>query len=672
MAGVDLKIAGKNSPTLKLLNRLVKKSVSSKWYDLGIELLDDDDCGKLDEIQSNNPKDKQPSASWNQLIQALRQPSIELDGLANEIEQKLKSISEGLLSTQSAKSTCSQAVALPPKYIPAVLTFSPEEDIDYAFSRLSSGIKTMIENSGCKFNILQDACLEKALSPKACISGEIVPKIEEVNSFQTLCTTLTKAQHWNFLDTRMMEAMVTASMIPTAHETLQNFKKTFYGMKLSEIVPAYVPVISLKKFSHLLIEEQLDVDPRQYTISELHKHRFYLETELLQSGSGTLTCYKIMVGSLFIVWRIDVDHAYNAHLTLSKKRSHLKSQAISHLSIPGVVKWESLPVVLRGQEVKEIGPIEQPLKDRTREDLFPLPKGHKWTWLNSENAKQFKNATKDFQWICSHPSYKSSYIAGFFSGNTIAIALYAPQLISFGGIVLPVMFFSYELSGCKGDLVSRMMSELLKEITRVSKQDGISELVFPNREPCIIKPIVVFTVWHYYFSYNETYHYPALPYDTPKTPGLRKMVFKDVPKALILTNQHASQFEIHHVFQSEEEFSHYFLCPSVPSYVTTYVVEDPTNGNITDLFSFNSYTMDGKAVARVGAIIITNAPERQFVTDLLVCTKKENVDRLHTIQHGLAKSTFECLFKSFHFLYFHMYNYGYPETDEGRCCLFSI
>ena len=106
----EIDFIGSNRPTLKLLNRLVRKSVSSKWYDLGIELLDDDDdCGKLDEIQSNDSKDastcctkmfqlwlkNQSLASWNQLIEALWQPSIELGGLANEIEQKLKSISEG-------------------------------------------------------------------------------------------------------------------------------------------------------------------------------------------------------------------------------------------------------------------------------------------------------------------------------------------------------------------------------------------------------------------------------------------------------------------------------------------------------------------------------------------------------------------------------------------------
>jgi len=82
-----------------------------------------------------------------------------------------------------------------------VLTFLPDEDIDVAFSKLSSGIKAMIEN--CKFDILQGSCLEKALSPKSYIS--FVPKIEAISSFPSLCTMLTKAHYWNFLDTRMMD-----------------------------------------------------------------------------------------------------------------------------------------------------------------------------------------------------------------------------------------------------------------------------------------------------------------------------------------------------------------------------------------------------------------------------------------------------------------------------------
>ena len=74
-----------------------------KWHYLGIELLDSSDIGELDTIEAEHPSDlnkgcikmfelwlkKQPKASWNQLIEALRQPSVELDTLASKIEQML-------------------------------------------------------------------------------------------------------------------------------------------------------------------------------------------------------------------------------------------------------------------------------------------------------------------------------------------------------------------------------------------------------------------------------------------------------------------------------------------------------------------------------------------------------------------------------------------------------
>jgi len=104
-----LLIAENNRPTLKLLNKLVKPHVTTKWYDLGIELLEVEDLKTLDEIQSNYPRDAsmcctkmfqlwldgQPEASWRQLLQALRELNIEMYELANKIEQKLISINEG-------------------------------------------------------------------------------------------------------------------------------------------------------------------------------------------------------------------------------------------------------------------------------------------------------------------------------------------------------------------------------------------------------------------------------------------------------------------------------------------------------------------------------------------------------------------------------------------------
>ena len=81
----------------------MRGSVGTKWHYLGIELLDSNDVGELNTIEAENPSDlnkccikmfdlwlkKQPTASWDQLIEALRQPGIELGTLASKIEQML-------------------------------------------------------------------------------------------------------------------------------------------------------------------------------------------------------------------------------------------------------------------------------------------------------------------------------------------------------------------------------------------------------------------------------------------------------------------------------------------------------------------------------------------------------------------------------------------------------
>ena len=99
-------MAEHSRPTLKQLNKL-KKSVTFKWHDLGIELLDPKDIHTLDEIQKNYPRDastcctkmfqlwlnRQPEASWEQLIQALR--GIDLDEVAYTTVPELLSIDEG-------------------------------------------------------------------------------------------------------------------------------------------------------------------------------------------------------------------------------------------------------------------------------------------------------------------------------------------------------------------------------------------------------------------------------------------------------------------------------------------------------------------------------------------------------------------------------------------------
>ena len=86
---------------MKYLNRYIRQSIRARWYDLGLELLGDDGIEALNKIKCDNKNDyricctemfqlwlkKQPKAPWKQLIESLRQPSVNLKELANQIEQ---------------------------------------------------------------------------------------------------------------------------------------------------------------------------------------------------------------------------------------------------------------------------------------------------------------------------------------------------------------------------------------------------------------------------------------------------------------------------------------------------------------------------------------------------------------------------------------------------------
>ena len=78
-------------PQLKDLKYIMKyEGVTTKWYDIGLQLLCSDDVVVLDEIRTNHPIDvnkcctemfsewlrRVPDASWNQLAEALKKAGL--------------------------------------------------------------------------------------------------------------------------------------------------------------------------------------------------------------------------------------------------------------------------------------------------------------------------------------------------------------------------------------------------------------------------------------------------------------------------------------------------------------------------------------------------------------------------------------------------------------------
>ncbi|XP_065910680.1 uncharacterized protein [Dysidea avara] len=98
---------GSDHPNKKYF-KLVKELFATDWYDIGLELLATEHQSMLSNNKKNNRNNvseacnwmlelwigKQPEATWNQLIKALRAPGIELNTVASQIEGMLESQSK--------------------------------------------------------------------------------------------------------------------------------------------------------------------------------------------------------------------------------------------------------------------------------------------------------------------------------------------------------------------------------------------------------------------------------------------------------------------------------------------------------------------------------------------------------------------------------------------------
>ena len=97
---------GQDYPTTKQIRNILKPEASGvvvQWYDLGIQLLDDEDgTGVLDAIKADHPNDvnaccnkmfikwllMKPDATWSQLVTALRR--IGMNNVAADLNKQLR------------------------------------------------------------------------------------------------------------------------------------------------------------------------------------------------------------------------------------------------------------------------------------------------------------------------------------------------------------------------------------------------------------------------------------------------------------------------------------------------------------------------------------------------------------------------------------------------------
>ena len=430
-------------------------------------------------------------------------------------------------------------------------------------------------------------------------------------------------------------------------------------------------------------ESNVELDIETMELKKLARvSRFHSSPE---SSPGFITSPSCTIGSMKITWQIHVDHVYKAYHSLKKKQSQLPPQGIMALSVHEAEEYEGLPFVWRGQEIKQIGPIE-PSPQQVQHKPFPLPEGLQWdpydiaSVINDLVYNQLsKNSIRErAQWIDLHPLNPtvkenmpdfsemkwSLAVKDKATDKIVGCMLWYLMYVQVGGKVLKMFHLFQAIFTSQHNIINLMYRELFRRVNLY----GISQGLMLSNTETILKPVVTVTRWSYYFKDTNDL---SLPH-SPTTPGWRAMTSKDIPSALALTNKYTSQFEIGQVFQSEEEFSHYFMCPVIENYMHTYVVEDPVTGDITDVAGFKlERSIDSHDLNVTSTILVAlKSPARQLLIDLLVCAKQAKPDVFHTLKFGLTNDVFEDLTMKPNSYHCYLLSYHYNEFDENKFCFF--
>ena len=551
----------------------------------------------------------------------------------------------------------------------AVVKFSKSPNIQSAFTRMTSEIESILELE--KFPKLRRACVQSINSLGSNLPRSLVTKIKGTTTLDDMLDVFSDSPYWNWFDTRLLQALVSASGSLEAEQRLESFKATFYTKKVTEVIP----YINIKPFKESMsIVEKFDKNPKDLTISELLEHKYKLEYEVLDIDEGELVLSCIKTGCVELTWQIPQELVYQAYTSMKRKHDKLSSLAVKSLVCKGADEFADLPVLWRGQEVGEVGPIE-PLPEHVRQEPYSLPQGFHWVTLTSNNIKKaakfaskcdvevygsnydYKININMIKYCITHPTARSEWQFGIqtTNGKLVGLIFGIPRHVYIKNEMKT--FIDIRVRCHKKYMYKRLTYILIKELVRRANLTKINQLIVSD--VTLFKPVTTINVWSYDITSSQ------LP-SSPRTPGWRRMTSEDVPSALALINKWSSQFEISQVFNSEEETSYNFL----NNFAFTYVVEDNPN-NITDLVSYRLHV--SYAYVHITTVVSTQSPVKQLITDALVCARENGAEAAAIFQFNIDSDILTSLsFQPANQCIFHFYNYRCHEVSQSKIGFFLL
>ena len=183
--------------------------------------------------------------------------------------------------------------------------------INEAFVILCTRLYRLLKKTN--YASLKRACIIQTHIPSGVeLPQKLIIQIQQTQNLDDLFDLLSCSPYWNWIDIRLMEAMVTVAENSLAHMLLDNYKAAVYSVRLIEVLPITANR-AVREDICTKISAKLMKDPKEMTIADLLMYRTIFEQMIMNIQKGILIFKHVDRGCVEIHWYIPtsfVDKAY--------------------------------------------------------------------------------------------------------------------------------------------------------------------------------------------------------------------------------------------------------------------------------------------------------------------------------------------------------------------------
>jgi len=209
--------------------------------------------------------------------------------------------------------------------------FESYNDVGKAFIALQTKMRLLLKKAN--YGDLRRACIIQMYNPcGAELSQKLVDQISATQNIDDLLDLLVRSPYWNWIDIRLLEAMVIASENSQASELLNNYTSVIFPKKLIDLLPN-VPSKEVKEAYYSKVLTKVKQDHNEMTVADLLKFQLQLEVVILDIRKGICILEHLEKGCVEIYWYIPTSCVNGAYQTARVRCSKFHDLHLQYLKI---------------------------------------------------------------------------------------------------------------------------------------------------------------------------------------------------------------------------------------------------------------------------------------------------------------------------------------------------